>query len=100
MAVRIRLTRYGKKNRSYSRVAVFDSRSRRDGRYLECLGGYDPLVKDPAKKLTVNVERLQHWVRHGARPTPNLEKILEHCGVSLQSPPPAKAAPVKPSAKK
>lgn len=55
MAVRIRMTRYGKKNRPFFRIAVFDSRTRRDGRYLENLGLFDPLAQDVKKKLTINV---------------------------------------------
>ncbi len=104
MAVRIRLTRYGKTNRSFFRIAVFDSRTRRDGRYLENLGTYDPLVKDVQKKVTIKVDRLHHWVVNGALPTPNLEKVLLHCGVQIRpakpvAKPAAKAAS-KPPAKK
>ena len=85
MAVRIRLTRYGKRNRPFFRLAVFDSRTRRDGRYLENLGVYDPLAKDALKKLDIHVDRLQHWISRGALPTPKVGKILEHCGVPLKA---------------
>jgi small subunit ribosomal protein S16 len=100
MAVRIRLTRYGKRNRPYFRIAVFDSRTRRDGRYLESLGGYDPIVKDIKKKVNINVERLQFWMGNGALPTEKLEKLLLHCGVPmLKKAKPAKSA-AKPAKKK
>lgn len=78
MAVRIRMTRTGKKNRAYFRIAVFDSQTRRDGPYLEKLGAYDPEKKDPSQKLTIDSERYQHWVNHGALPTEALKKILKH----------------------
>jgi small subunit ribosomal protein S16 len=95
MAVRIRLTRYGKRNRPSFRIAVFDSRTRRDGRYLENLGLYDPIAKDDAKKVTIDAGRLQHWVAQGALPTPKLGKIFAHCGVALKPPSNAPAKPVK-----
>lgn len=84
MAVRIRLTRYGKKNRPFFRLAVYDSRTRRDGRYLENLGIFDPLTQDVRKKLTVDVERIQQWIRQGALPTPKVGKLLKHCGIPLK----------------
>ena len=84
MAVRIRLTRYGKRNRPCFRIAVYDSETRRDGRYLENLGLYDQLVKDVQKKVTIHVDRLQHWVSRGALPTPKVGQILAHCGVPLK----------------
>jgi small subunit ribosomal protein S16 len=100
MAVRIRLTRYGKKNRPFFRIAVFDSRTRRDGRYLENLGLFDPLVQDVKKKLTINVARLQHWVGQGALPTPKVEKLLEHCDVPLRPAKPVSKPVAKPAGKK
>jgi small subunit ribosomal protein S16 len=100
MAVRIRLTRYGKKNRPFFRIAVFDSRTRRDGRYLENLGIFDPLTADVKKKVTIDVERLQHWIRNGALPTPKAGKLLDHCGIPLKSAMSAAPAPAqKPAAK-
>lgn len=100
MAVRIRLTRYGKRNRPSFRIGVFDSRTRRDGRYIENLGVYDPLAGDVAKKVTIHVDRLQHWIAHGALPTPKVGKLLAHCGVPLKPPAsPAAKAPAKAPAK-
>ena len=80
MSVRIRLTRTGKKNESYWRIAVFDSRTRRDGRYLENLGIYDPSQKKPEAKVKINLERYDHWVKQGALPTDSLARILKHTG--------------------
>lgn len=81
MAVRIRLSRVGRKNLPLWRVAVFDSRTRRDGAYLENLGTYDPRESKPENKLKLDKARYEHWVKTGARPTESLERILKHAGV-------------------
>ena len=80
MSVRIRLTRTGKKNEGYWRIAVFDSRTRRDGRYLENLGTYDPHEKKPENKIKIDMPRYQHWVSQGALPTDPVERLLKHTG--------------------
>lgn len=80
MSVRIRLTRTGKKNEAYWRIAVFDSRTRRDGRYLENLGVYDPSVAKASDKVKLNLERYNHWVKQGALPSDSLARILKHAG--------------------
>ena len=80
MSVRIRLTRTGRKNEPSWRIAVFDSRTRRDGRYLENLGTYDPSAGKAENKVKLNKERFDHWVSNGALPTEALERLLKHCG--------------------
>jgi small subunit ribosomal protein S16 len=80
MAVRIRLTRTGRKNEPHWRIAVFDSRTRRDGRFLENLGVYEPGEKKPENKVKIDQERYDHWVSKGALPTESLERLLKHCG--------------------
>ena len=80
MSVRIRLTRTGRKNDPYWRIAVFDSRTRRDGRYLENLGTYDPKEKKPEAKVRIDLERYQHWVSKGALPSDSLARLLNHTG--------------------
>lgn len=80
MAVRIRLSRTGRRNIPLYRISVFDSRTRRDGPYLENLGTYDPRQEKPEKKIALNVERYRYWTSMGARPTESLERILEHTG--------------------
>jgi len=62
MAVRIRLTRTGRRNRACYRIGAFDSRTRRDGRCLEILGHYDPIVKDPKEQVTLDADRVKHWL--------------------------------------
>lgn len=81
MSVRIRLTRTGRKNLPHWRIAVFDSRTRRDGRYLENLGIYDPREAKPEAKVKIDLERYQHWVSHGALPSESLARLLKHAGV-------------------
>jgi small subunit ribosomal protein S16 len=80
MSVRIRLTHTGRKNEGYWRIAVFDSRTRRDGRYLENLGIYDPREKKPDAKVKLNLERYNHWVSKGALPSDSLARLLNHTG--------------------
>jgi small subunit ribosomal protein S16 len=77
MAVRIRLTRTGRKNLPQWRVAVFDSRTRRDGKFLEMLGLYLPHEK-PEKKFRLDVDRYKHWLSMGALPSPAVDRLLKH----------------------
>lgn len=80
MAARIRLTRIGRKNRPQYRIAVFDSRTRRDGPSIEVLGMYDPLQKERDAKVRVDRERLRYWLRVGARPAEGVGRLLKHVG--------------------
>jgi len=82
MSVKIRLTRMGRKNLALWRVAVFDTRTRRDGAYLENLGTYDPSQAKPENKIKIDKARFDHWVSHGAKPTESLERILKHAGLA------------------
>lgn len=80
MAVHIRMTRTGRKNLALWRIAVFDSRTRRDGKYLENLGTYDPSIVKPVEKVKIEMERYEHWVSHGALPTESVARLLKHTG--------------------
>ena len=80
MAVKIRLTRTGHKNHALWRIAVFDKRTRRDGRYLEKLGTYDPHKDKPTEKVALDMERYDHWISTGARPSESVERLLKHTG--------------------
>jgi small subunit ribosomal protein S16 len=80
MSVRIRLSRTGRKNMPFWRISVFDSHTRRDGRYLENLGTYDPRGKRPEDKIRLDMDRYNHWLSHGALPTESLERLLKHTG--------------------
>ncbi len=79
MAVKIRLMRVGKKKQPSYRVVVTDSRSPRDGRFIEVLGQYAPR-EDPSV-VTIDNDRALHWLRVGAQPTEQVGKILEITGV-------------------
>ncbi|MCD6254942.1 MAG: 30S ribosomal protein S16 [Deltaproteobacteria bacterium] len=72
--LKIRLLRMGKKKRPFYRVVVADARSPRDGKYLDIVGTYNPLV-DPAE-VKIDKEKLDKWVSKGARPTKRVEGLL------------------------
>ena len=71
MAVRIRMTRTGRLNRPFYRIGVFDSRTRRDGRVIEQLGYYDPLLSTGVE-WKLDQERLAFWMKRGALPSERL----------------------------
>lgn len=79
MAVRIRLARHGRKKAPFYRLVVADSRSPRDGRYIEQLGTYDPMKDQSAIK--VDEERAMHWLSVGATPSDTARSILRKSGV-------------------
>jgi small subunit ribosomal protein S16 len=100
--VKLRLARLGRKNRPYYRIVAVDSREKRDGRYLENLGWYDPLQKDPGKKVNLHVERYKHWVSTGAQPSETLALLLNHVKSAAQqtaAPAPKKTARRRPAKK-
>ncbi len=74
MAVRIRLARYGSKKKPYYRIVAADSQSRRDGRFLEQVGTYNPCVDPPA--VTLKVERYDYWTSVGARPSDTVAAVV------------------------
>ncbi len=73
--VKIRLRRMGAKKAPYYRIVVADSRSPRDGRFIEEVGIYDPMAD--GQKLTVNQERVQYWISNGAQPTDTVRGLLK-----------------------
>lgn len=79
MAVRIRLARHGKKKAPFYRLVVADSRSPRDGRFIEMLGTYNPMT-DPAD-VKVNSDRAMHWLKEGAIPSDTARALLRKAGV-------------------
>ena len=77
MSLRIRLARGGAKKRPFYRIVVADSRSPRDGRFIEKIGTYNPMVpKDHPERLSLNEERARHWVSVGARPSDRVARFL------------------------
>jgi small subunit ribosomal protein S16 len=81
MAVVIRMRRTGRKNRPCFRINVTDSRFPRDGRLIETLGLYDPIRRDTAAQLTIDVERARHWLKTGAKPSETVASIFRRKGV-------------------
>ncbi|MEO0670234.1 MAG: 30S ribosomal protein S16 [Pseudomonadota bacterium] len=82
MAMKIRLARGGSKKRPFYRVVAADSRMPRDGRYIEKLGTYNPLLpKDSEERVKMNMERVQYWLDQGAQPTDRIARMLEAAGV-------------------
>lgn len=79
MGVRIRLARHGKKKAAFYRLVVTDSRSPRDGRFIEMLGTYNPMT-DPAE-IKVNEDRALHWLSEGALPSDTARALLKKSGV-------------------
>jgi small subunit ribosomal protein S16 len=75
MAVRIRLTRLGRKKKPFYRIIVADSENKRDGKFLDVVGTYDPL-KDPAV-ITIDNEKLQAWMGKGALPTTTVKSLIK-----------------------
>ena len=82
MSVRIRLSRGGSKKRPFYKVVAADQRAPRDGRFIERLGSYNPMLpKEHADRFIVDVERVKYWLSKGAQPTERLEKMLSALGL-------------------
>ena len=82
MAMKIRLARGGSKKRPFYRIVAADSRMPRDGRLIEKLGTYNPLLpKDSEERVQMNMERVQYWLGEGAQPTDRIARMLEAAGV-------------------
>lgn len=99
MSLKIRLARAGAKKRPYYHIVVADSRSPRDGRFIEKLGSYNPMLPaEHADRVRLFTERLQHWLGHGAVATDRVARFLGTAGLGPMPPrreQPAKSAPKK-----
>jgi len=82
LATRIRLTRMGRRNRPYFRIVVADSRSRRDGRFIEQVGTYDPLKHE--NRVNIKEDRIMHWLEQGAQPSDTVKNLLSKLGIMLK----------------
>jgi small subunit ribosomal protein S16 len=80
VAVRIRLKRYGRTNRPFWRICATDKRTARDGRVIEELGHYDPLVVDQ-NKVKIHRDRVTFWLKKGATPSDTVAQLLRHLGL-------------------
>jgi small subunit ribosomal protein S16 len=86
MSVRLRLARGGTKKRPVYRIVATDSRSPRDGRFLEKLGTYNPLLphEDPAR-IVLREERIRHWLATGAKPSDRVARFLDGAGITANT---------------
>ena len=101
MAVRIRMKRMGRKHRPFYRICVMDGRAPRDGKAIEELGSYDPMVREKSQRVSVDLERIDHWLSVGAQPSEKvavlLRKVREGDWGEVKTPPPM-MAPKEPQA--
>ncbi len=93
MPLRLRLMRFGKRNRPSYRVCAIDGRAPRDGAYIESIGTYDPFIEDDRKKVTIDKERAEYWLGVGAQPSETVASFLRAIHASGLSHP--KKAPRK-----
>jgi small subunit ribosomal protein S16 len=100
VAVRIRMSRFGRKHRPFFRIVAADSRSPRDGKYIEALGSYDPMIRDKDQRVILKPSRIKHWLSVGALPSEKVailfkkymdkfEKLESEATVPETPPPPA-----------
>ncbi len=93
MSTNIRLSRGGSKKRPYYKIVVTDARAPRDGRFIERIGSYNPLLaKGDENRVIIDVERAKHWVSVGAQPTDRVARFLDVAGVKER---PARSNPNK-----
>lgn len=95
MAVRIRMKRLGRKHRPFFRICVMDARSPRDGKAIEEVGYYDPMVRDKAERVNIKMDRVDHWISVGAQPSEKvatlIKKVKNNKFGKAASPPPMTA---------
>lgn len=80
MAVRIRMKKLGRRHRPFYRICAMDARAPRDGRILEELGTYDPMVADVDARTTLNGERVKYWLSVGAQPSEKVKVLIKKYG--------------------
>ncbi len=97
MALKLRLARGGSKKRPFYSIVVSDVRSPRDGRFIEKLGTYNPLLTDESARVVLDAERAKHWLSVGALPTDRVHRFLDAAGLMKRDPRnnPDKAKPGK-----
>ena len=92
MAVRLRMKRLGRKHRPFYRICAMDSREKRDGKAIEELGTYDPMIADKSQRVKLDMERVEYWISVGAQPTEKvavlLKKIRKNDFGETKAPPP------------
>ena len=100
MTLRIRLSRGGAKKRPYYRIVIADARSPRDGRFIERVGSYNPMVaKDHPDRITILEDRAKHWLDAGAQPSERVARFLSDAGLMDARPRPEQTKKPQPKAK-
>lgn len=92
MALKIRLARAGSKKRPYYHIVVADVRSPRDGRFIEAVGSWNPLLPKEGERVKLDADRIQHWLGNGALPTDRVLRFLDQAGLARR---PARSNPKK-----
>jgi small subunit ribosomal protein S16 len=97
--LKIRMSRGGTKKRPFYKIVIADARSPRDGRFIERIGHYNPLLpKDNAERVKLDLDRVKHWLSHGAQPSDRVERFLAEVGLAEKKTKfndPSKSAPRK-----
>lgn len=84
MSVKLRLKRFGRKNRHFFRLNAMDGRAPRDGRVIEQLGWYDPEAKQADKQTLLHRERIEYWLKVGAEPSETVKQLLKRNGIAVK----------------
>ena len=82
MALKIRLARAGSKKRPYYHIVVADARSPRDGRFIEAIGSWNPLLPKEGERVKLDADRVKHWMSNGALPTDRVLRFLDQAGIA------------------
>jgi small subunit ribosomal protein S16 len=102
VAVRIRMKRLGRTHRPFYRICVMDQRRARDGKAIEEVGTYDPMVRDKSKRVSLKLDRVDYWISVGAQPSEKvavlIRKFKENDWGEAKAPPPMQPQQVKPAA--
>jgi len=85
MSVKLRMARMGRRHRPFFRINAVESRTPRDGKVIEQLGRYDPIEKDQAKQVVLDLERVKYWLDKGAIPSETVSQILLRLGIKNKS---------------
>lgn len=92
MSLKIRLARAGSKKRPYYHIVVADVRAPRDGRFVEKIGAWNPTLPKDVERVTLDADRVKHWLGHGAQPTDRVLRFLDQAGLAKR---PARSNPEK-----
>ncbi|WP_378946510.1 30S ribosomal protein S16 [Mesorhizobium sp. ANAO-SY3R2] len=92
MSLKIRLARAGSKKRPYYHIVIADARSPRDGRFIETVGAWNPLLPKDGDRVKIDADRVKHWLAHGATPTDRVARFLDEAGLAKRD---ARSNPTK-----